>query len=484
MVKAALSALLMLCAATSAAAPLTLQQAITQAVERDPSLAAAGVRVREARAAYTAAEGALDLVGELNLDLSTQRQTVGAPERRVLDTTQGTFNVGLRQPLVWGTQISVGWAHIYTETDNPFRSCVPGEASGLCFESRLQLVVWQPLWRGRGRAVQAQATEQAVAEGAVARRAQQAAASAVVDATITTFVELAYAQREAEIRQQAVALAETQWAVSKARVVAGRLAEAELPVVEQAVAERSRALFAAQQALADGRAALQAQIGPVQAVVLPEPTPWLGGDAAAAAAAARAQHPDLAVLDAQLDAQRVALVGLKDATDPQLDLQITAAQTGLDAAELGAAISALPSNDSHYYGAELRFAFPFANRSAEGRLKGAQLALERVALEREARARAVSTQAASARRRLETASHGARLARRVVALSQRTVVAEQRRFELGRTTNLAVLQVQQNAAEAELAVARADADRLLAEAALRRLTGALLSAHAVEITSP
>ncbi|MCA9557676.1 MAG: TolC family protein [Myxococcales bacterium] len=52
---------------------------------------------------------------------------------------------------------------------------------------------------------------------------------------------------------------------------------------------------------------------------------------------------------------------------------------------------------------------------------------------------------------------------------------------MGRSTNLAVLQVQQGLAEARLALARARADRLVAAARLRRLTGDLLAHHGLTV---
>ncbi|MCB9521933.1 MAG: TolC family protein [Myxococcales bacterium] len=471
----------------AAAEPLSLTDALARALERDPGLRARAVRLKETQAAEQAALGRFDLVGELSLDTSTDRFTARDQARNAqvaLDTTRLTVDAALTQPLVWGTSVRLGWQQALTDTDNPFRNCVPGVSSDQCYESRLQLQLTQPLLRGFGRAVGEVSEARAQGDRAVARAEQAAAAEALAEQVTAAFVELAYAHAELQIRRQALALAQAQLDESKLRVEGGRLAAAELPVVAQAVARNARAVYLAEQALTDRRAELAEVVGPVAedaVTALPEARPWADGDADDVATQAAQGHPELAILDARIARQRAELIPLEDAARARLDLSLVAAQTGIDDEGFGPAIAALPDNGSHFYGASLALQYPFANRAAEGRLAETRLAVERAALEREGQARAIQRGAAAAWRRVQSAETSEALSRQVAELARQTVEAERKRFDLGRSTNLAVLQVQQDAAEAELAVARAAADRLLALASLRRQTGRLLARHGLRL---
>lgn len=479
----ALLALLLLAPGLAAAEPLALDAVVRQAVGQDPRAQAAGVRLLELVASADAAEGVFDLIGDLQLDANTERLTArdqtGA--KRALDTTRLTVDASLIQPLVWGTRVSAGWTNRFTETDNPFRNCVPGIASEQCFESRLTLSLTQPLMRGRGRAVNDIAATRADAETRVARAQQIATVSAIIEQVVIACAEMAFAEADLMIQERALALAEAQRDFSAKQIRGRRMAPVEIAVVEQAVAEREQAVFVARQRIAERRAELALRLGvdAMPEISLPAPEDW-PADAPTTREQVAEAHPDLRVAEAQLERQRRELAIREDAVRPQLDLSLLAAQTGLDE-DLGGAVAALPDNESSFYGASLSFQFPFANRRAEGELVAAQRAMKRAALERDAQARDVRLTADAALRALRTAEEAERLAERVVALAERSLDAEQKRLKLGRATNLDVLRVQQEVATASLSVARAQADRRVARARLDRLAGQGLARFGVEL---
>lgn len=464
-------------------APLALADVVRLAVAADPRAQAAGVRLAELRSSAFAAEGAFDLIGDLRLDATTERLTARdeAGRKVPLDTTRVTMDASIIQPLVWGTQVSAGWTHRFTETDNPFRNCVPGVASDQCFESRLSLSIMQPLLRGRGRAVNDIAATRVDAESRVARAQQVATIAGLIEQIVITCAELAYAEGEVAIQARALTLAEAQRDFSKKQIRGRRMAPVEIAVVEQAVAERAQSLFVAEQRVAERSAELalrldQAELPPI---ALPPPEAW-PEDAATTRAQVAEAHPELLVAEAQLEAQRQELIMRADAARPQLDLSLMAAQTGIDE-DLSGAIAALPDNEGSFYGATLAFRFPFANRRAEGELAAARQAVERARLERDAQARDLRLAADAALRALRTAEKAERLAERVVELSEVSLDAEQKRLKLGRATNLDVLRVQQDVAAAALSVARARTDARIARARLDRLTGASLARFGVEL---
>ena len=314
----------------------------------------------------------------------------------------------------------------------------------------------------------------------LAQAQRRVTVATVVEAVAVAWADLALADADVRIRQRALQLAQTQRDSSKRQVEGGRMAPVDLAVVEQAVAEREQALFVATQRVEEKRAELATRLGSTDFKArLPDPPTW-EADIATTLAAAEEANPDLAVLAREQDRQRAELPGLEDRARPQLNLGLTAAQTGLDE-DLGGAVAALPDNESAFYGASISLTFPFQNRQAEGELARAKLALERGDLTRASRAQDVRLAADAALRALRTAEQAQALAEKVAGLAEKSLAAEQRRLELGRATQLDVLQVQQEAAEAELAVERARADRVIAGIRLERLTGRLLARFGLSV---
>ncbi len=465
-------------------APLTLQSAVQRAMEVDPGLQAVGLQRAEAEASEAAAGGIYDLVLNGRFDANTRRQTArnSTGDERGFDTSGLSLDSGLVQRLPWGTSVSLGWLNVRTNTENPFAELLPGVASNQTFyETRLTLSLRQPLMRGAGRAVVEAPIEQARHAQSQATAQRRVTASGLVEGVVIACLELAKARADAGIRSQALELARKQLAATRARIETGQLARADLPVVEQAVAEREQALFLAEQRVADLGASLRSQLHLDEApqLSLPDPVAW-----AATLATARAgveTHPELALQDAEIARRRHATVSLHDAARPQLDLSLVGAQAG-QGEDYGGALSAVGDNQEHFYGATVELLLPVQNRAAEGDLERSEIALRRLGLQREARRQALERQAETAWRAVKTAEQAERLAERLTELAGRTLAAEQGKLEAGRTTNLDVLQVQQQLAEARLAVAQARADRLLAVARLQSLTGALLPRFGLAIS--
>ncbi len=458
-------------------APVGVDEAVRIAVEADPGMRAAGLAVDEAEAGAEATLGALDLTVRSALSYRSSQQNV--PGREAFTQDEMGLDTALVQPLVWGTRLELGVSARRVETNNPFGGCIFGVPLETCWATGVKLELVQPLWRDAGRTRNEAFYQEALAAGGVAQARRRAVAASLVEGVVLAYVELARAGAEAGIRDQALALAEEQLAATKARIAAGAAAPVDLPVVEQAVAEGRQAVFAARQARADRAAALATLLGREEppVVSLPDEPPDPATLAASRAAAVES-NAELAVLEAALAQQRAGLVRLDNATDPRLDLSASAAQNGVGEG-FGDSVEAI--TETAVYGATLSFEFPFANRTAEGNLTQARLGLKRAEAERDARRREVGREAGEAWRAVRTAEGNVELAGVVLQTAERALEAEQGKFTHGLATNLDVLQVQQRLAEARLGVARARADRLIALARLRRLTGRLLERYGLTV---
>jgi outer membrane protein TolC len=471
-----------------AEAPMPLAEAVRLAVARDPALQAAGVRVREAQAAVDAALGAFDLRLVADLQYSRARDEFEARPGQtsifgidVIERDERSLSAGVVQPLVWGTRIEARWFNDRIETNSPFLSCIQGLQVTTCWESRLELQLAQPLLRGFGRDANEAQVVEARAVATVADRQRAEAVSTRLENIVGTYAELAFAQSDRRIRGQALELAEEQLATTQARVELGRLAPADLPVVQQAVAQRQREVYNAAQLVEDRAAALASalHVERAPAVELPDAaTP--PETEAEAERAAEAHNPSLAAIDADVERLRQALPAFEDAAQPRLDLTARV-QRGGTGETFGGAVEGLPPGLITLYALGLSFEWPPANGAAEGQLSQARLALERARLDREARRIDVRRAAGDAWRAVRTSERNIALARTIADLSARSVEAEREKFEAGRSTAFDVLRLQQAYAESLLAVERARTDHLLAVTRLAGLTGALLQVYGVVV---
>lgn len=470
-------------AAPAPAQTIGLTDAVRQAVERDPGLRASGLRVDAQEAAVTAATGAFDPTLTGRFDANTSRRTGtgfdGQPQR--FDTQRITADIGVVQPLVWGTRLGVNLVTESTDTDNPFLNCIPGLDAPQCFDTQLRLSVSQPLLRGAGRMVNEAAIASATVDVERVRLDARQTAEGLVEQVVTAWVELAHADKALKIRRQALDLAKSQLDATDARIEVGTLAPADRPVVAQAVARSEGAVMAAEVALADRRAALARYLGPDDVIpgALPE-LEALSTSIADAKAAAEQNSAALAANEAARTQLEISRNVQRDATLPQLDLTLVAAQSGL-ADSLGGSLGNLPDNDTHYYGAILDFRWAPAATAADAEVARVEASLAANAADREVLIADLHQQVGVAVRQAELADRALELDVRGAALAEEALEAEQSKFDSGRSTNLDVLLVQQDLAEARLAVARAEADRLLARARLQRLTGRIIEVYGLTL---
>ncbi|MCA9540569.1 MAG: TolC family protein [Myxococcales bacterium] len=458
------------------AGSLSLDDALRLAVERDPDLRAAGLRVQERETGVAAADGAFDLQLDVRFAASTERYTGDWSAEDIF--INAALYASVSQPLVWGTTLQASLSNSRTAAADNFLDC------STCYVERLQLAVRQPLLRGFGR--EANEAPRRAAEHArdAASIERQRIAETSVENIVRTYVELGHARAEAEIRAAALALATELLAATDTRIEVGQSRPADRPVVAQAVARRRQELVFAERRRADAAEALAVKVGldAVPDVALPPPAAF-PDERATVLKAALAHSPELAAYDAEAKRLRAEQVRLDDAARPQLDVTLIASQSAVDDG-LGGVLTALPDNNSQYYGATLALTFPPANTTAEAEQARGRLSMARNAAERESRADTLRHEAGDALRALRTAEQSVELTDEVARLATAALEAESAKLDLGQSTNLDVIQVQQDLAEAQRIAARARADRLVALAALRRLTGRLLEAHGLRLLPP
>lgn len=408
-------------------------------------------------------------------------------------------SVGLRYTTNWGTVVTLdvsSGAQVREVNRDP--STTQLFRIGPNYSGEARVTARQPLLRGAGSDAVLAEVEQTAANEDAAEQDQARATSQLVQDLLVAYWELWYADRALAVQRESLVLTERQH--EETRVRAEQLG----------TAARTDALAFATEAgsiresLATAEAARRSRaielgrflaVSPAQSVAFvpesPEPTIPAAAATEVLIETARVSSPELASLESQLEARRVAERAARDASRPQLDLVGTAGMYGLwnDDWTPSATVTsdplpglALPGGRPAFYftlGLELELPMgPSRGRADYARsraeLGAAEARFEASVLEIEARI-------ASLREEVEAARQRAELARATAETARELAEAERQRLRLGTTTSFDVLRAQQTERETELRGLRAIVDAVSASLRLEHAAGTLLERFSIDV---
>jgi outer membrane protein len=463
-------------------AELPLTEVVKVAVRQSPELERARIDLDAARAALLQAEGVEDvhvgatLSGQLTKappnDVVTNEnnsQTVALSARRTL-STGGTVAVTADAGRLLTRQIFLD------EEGKPVRSNEIKSAS-----AGVGVQLTQPLLRGAGATAYEAPIRQAAQQRDAAALGREARARDLVVSLIQAYWQVAFAWRQLEVRRGSLELAEKQLEHTLGAIRADKVPRSEAVAVQAAIAIRKQDVIAGEQELYERSVALRQlgglEIGPdaitVKTEALPASIKAESLDIAAVVRDAFAKSAELAAAEATRRAAEVGVAAADSAAKPALDLDVTGRAFNADRTTL----KALSGIDEPGYTvtASLTFDHAIQRRTERGGQAAARAVLQaaRVA-EREARAR-LAVRATRAVQRAQAAVANVALGDEAIRLAEQNVTAEQKRFELGKTTNFEVLRRQDELEQARLRHASAITDYLAARADLDGLSGAVLA---------
>jgi outer membrane protein TolC len=471
---------------------IALRDALQQAVKANPTLVTAGIDVAIADAQVTQAEGVDDFVIDANASIFFDRtEPVAGQPFNTTAIDRLDLGGGISRNLGSGGRVGLRVDHLYQRsiTEVQFAEGAPAEE----FESTthspsVTVTFFQPILRGFGDDNPVRvARRRALAQRTVDELERGQVASEVVRDVVQAYWELAYAQRDVEIRRASLALAREQLRITQARLDVGVGAPSDLAAVEQTIAFREEEVLLAEVAISERALELRRLTGmeisatamALTAIDRPEATA-APVTMDAAMQAARTNNPQIAVFRARGSQAEIEVDVTENGLLPQLDFDAQAGPAG-DSAELGDALAQVGKFDSYSVRAGLVFSMPLGNRAARGAHEAAKGNLRRVRVsqaEVEAQigvavARAVNSVSSAQKRMqvLQTATRSAEV----------NLDAEKARFDVGHSTNFDVLMRQDELAQSQLRQARAQVDYLRALAVLQALTGEILPAYGVEI---
>lgn len=394
------------------------------------------------------------------------------------------FNVtpGLRVPLRTGGTFEIRNTFGRTDQNNPFLLLNPADSS------TLELSLSHNLLRGAGRRAN-------TAQIRIADLDTQAAEATAKIQVINTLADAErsywrlYAFQEAlTVRAQQYELAVEQLEQADRLVRGGRQAEIEVVRAQSGVADRIEQIVAAERDVLLANRALK-RVANIPGLdvdsdtfILPmsDPDPVrfnLDGDKLAEQALE--QRMELIELELRVAADEVRVALARNETLPLISANLLYRLNGLGS-EMKEAIELSLERDFTDVQLGFNAEFPLTNLQRRSALRQATLSrLQRIAT-KDAREQQVVQEVLDAVDRLSAGWDRILAAQQAVALNTRTLAAERRQFDVGRSNSVNVLDADTRLAEARLTEIQAVVDYQIAQADLAVATGTLLGAAKVD----
>jgi outer membrane protein TolC len=468
------AAALLTVAGGGAAEPLTLFQAVEEALAKSPALAKARLDVSDAE---------LDeplLLAETDPRFVTGYRWSDDQAPRTQPAFQGTrsrteaFDVGILQRTLIGTEARLGWTNLKTSNPATFRPLDP------TVDSRLVLDVRQPLLRylwGRPDRARRGALRSGVQSARGRLRAGENDAAA---AAARAYLRLHVAERALGIAEGALATARDLRSSYAEKRRYGLVEESDLFQAEVSVQVQELELTLARSELENARTALLAELqrhtADRPADVTPAGLPALPpapADEDAVVRAALARRPDLAAAREVLAAAEWAARTARLETLPELDFTGSYGVAGLDADHPGA-WKDLRSRDHPIKSAGLNLTVPFGGRKERLSRRAARFRVESARQDVELAVQRVISEARQAWVALRAARDRAAAARRLLELEGKKREAAEADFRRGRATTDLLVRFRQDLHLAERRLLQAESDEVQARLELGRVTGTLL----------
>jgi outer membrane protein TolC len=448
---------------------LSLQEALEIALRENLSLRQEALRARAAQARALTEEGAFDPALEASLTLSRElRSTASLLAPSETHTTEGYLALkgklrqGATYELVWEQERV--WSNLGFLLLNPY------------YSSELRLVLTQPLFKDRGRAVQEARLKAAQAGAEAAELQSLQKAQEVALRVIQAYWELYYRGEALRVARLSLRLARETLKETRAKVQEGLL-----PPVEALAAEAE--VYAAEKALAEARGGLQDAQDRLRLLLglsdwqrplrcadeprLPQEPPEVS------LKEVLRRRPQYQAARRRLREKELLRRFYANQRLLELNLYASAGLNGLGPS-YGEGLQELFSGEFYSWQAGLVLSLPLGGRQAQGQYEQALAEEQEAALRLREVELSITREVLKARRALQVALKALEAARKRSLAVQERYKAERERFKVGMATLRETLNYQVRYTRALLQHKRALVDAVLAQAALKKALGILL----------
>ena len=346
--------------------------------------------------------------------------------------------------------------------------------------------VTQALLRGRGLDVNLVNIRQARLNTGISQYELRGFSEALVAQVEETYWDYALAQRQIQIFQESLKLAEQHIRETEEIIKVGRMAETEIAAAQAELALRRQDLINARSTMATTRLRLLRLLNPPyldfwnqDIFLLNQPAvPEVKLDEVDShVEVALRMRPDLnqAKLDVQIG--ELKLVKTKNGLLPKMDLFITLGKTGY-ADSFGSSVGHI-DEDGYDFLAGIRFEYPPANRDARARHERALLTRDQAEEAVSNLAQLVELDVRSAYIEMNRAKEQIYATTATRQFQEEKLRVETEKFRVGRSTSFLVAQAQRDLVSSQISEIQAAVNYLKSLVELHRLEGSLLERRGI-----
>ena len=460
--------------------PLTIERVRQLALRNNLDLRVELLNPAISRAALSEEEARFESLFTANVNYSK----FDSPTATRLEASGGEgfdADVGLQVPLQTGGVLRLSVPVSRFETDNEFSLLNPS------YESDVVATLSQPLLRGAGVAANAQTIRLAFYDLQATEARTKLEIIRVLATADRVYWRLYAARQELLVRRQEYDLAVAQLERARRFLRAGQQAQVEVIRAESGVADTLEAIIIAENVVRDRQRDLKRTLNEAglgmetDTILVPatEPTAmYYNLDPAHLADVALAQRMEMLELELRIAADAAGVEAARNATLPLVSLDYTYNVNGLGA-DFGESFGQTGDVDFEDHRVGLRVEVPIGNAAARSRLRAAVLARVQRLATREQQAVAIRQEIYNAVDQLESNWQRIVAARQRVVLAARTLAAETRQYDVGRSTTTDVLDAQTRLADARSAEVAAVTEYQIAQVDVAFATGTLLGANRV-----
>ena len=438
-------------------------------------------------------------VNRLSYSGTTQLQGVGENSNAALNTLGQSVQASYTQTFITGTNIFAGVSSNRNSTNSAFYFLNP------YVSSTVTLQFTQPLLRNAGRFAN-------TAPLIIARRALQQSrasfAAQVNDAilqVVTQYWTVVQARGSFDVEQRSLALAESSYQHDKRALELGALPPLDIYRSQSEVAARRVQAIQSEYVLKQAQEAFRFTIGVDQDPTLaaleldlvekPEPEREIENvDPVEVLKKALSARPEIAAANDAIANDETSVRLAHNGLRPDLSLTGFYQSNGIGGNQydlntgllitpggLGTSFSQLFGFGFPGYGGTLTLNLPIRNRAAKANLGTALVARRHDLYTSQITREEIVRQVKDSVDLLEEAKLTLAAAKTSLELAQKSLAADQRKYELGAETNFFVLDSQTKLAQSELDLLQTQINYQIARATLDRATGSLLEPYHVQI---
>src|SRR5713226_6790274 len=427
-------------------------------------------------------------------------QTQGAA---IPDTLSQSTAFGYTQTFQTGTNFQTSFSASKLSTNNSLSLVNPSIATGL------QFTVTQPLLRNFGLFPNRAPILIAQRNLNQARAVFQAEVNDIILQTVGNYWNVVFTRESLTVQRKSLEEAQKSYDHDKKALGLGALPPLDIYRSESQVASRRVGVIQAEYALKQAEDQFRQIVGAdldaatrvsdLELIDQPEPLGDLPNtDIASALARALANRPEFEAARQQLASDELSVRLAHNSLKPDLELSGFYTGNGVAGNQFNTAI--LPqlvtttglgdglSQTFHFtypaYGAALTLSLPVKNHGAEAGLADAVVSHRRDQYQERRTNQNITLEVTSAVRALEEAKLSMEASKVALDLAQKSLRADERKYELGAETVFFVLDSQIVLANAELNLVQSQVNFQIAVARLDHATGDLMEHHHVEIKEP